>query len=381
MKKALISATVSALFAGAAHAQSSVTLYGVLDAGITYTSNAGGHSNWQQSSGNIDQSRFGLKGSEDLGNGLKAIFQLESGFSLGNGKLGNDSGMFNRQAFVGLSSTYGTVTLGRQYDASQDFLAPLTATGSWGGTAFAHYGNLDNLNTNGGAAVNNAIKFRSANYAGFEFGGTYGFSNQAGGFSNNREYSVGAAYQFQGLRVASSYSEVNNPFSTTTGTYDAASGYGPLAAFGVDSTAGTSTRLRTYGAGASYAFGPAQAGFVWTQARLDSANTATVPTIHQNNYEVNGKYNLTPALGLGVAYTYTQQTVNSIAQHFNQIGAQADYSLSKRTDVYAEVAYQRASGTNAAAFIYNPSMLGTTGAGASSSINQTTATVGLRHRF
>ena len=103
---------------------------------------------------------FGLRGSEDLGGGLKAIFTLESGFNIGNGKFANNSGMFNRQSFVGLSSAqFGTVTLGRQYDAVQDYLAPLTATGSWGGTYFAHPCNNDNLSTNGGYAVNNSIKY------------------------------------------------------------------------------------------------------------------------------------------------------------------------------------------------------------------------------
>jgi predicted porin len=373
MKKTLFVAAVSASFAVAAHAQSSVTLYGVLDAGITYTSNAAGHSNWQQTSGGIDQSRWGLKGSEDLGNGLKAIFQLESGFNLGNGKFANTTGIFNRQAFVGLSSNYGTFTLGRQYDAEQDFLAPLTATGSWGGTSFAHFGNLDNLNTNGGSAVNNSVKFRSANYDGFSFGGTYGFSNQAGAYSNNREYSVGAQYQFRGLTVAGSYAQENNPFQANGGAVDTTyaatnnvfgNGLGDIGNF----------RLRTYGAGASYAFGPANVGVVWTQARID--NNALL-TVHQNNYEVNGKYNLTPALAFGLAYTYTTQNVNDQSQHYHQIGAQADYSLSKRTDVYAEAVYQRASGNSADAWVYNPS----TGGGLSSSINQTTATVGLRHRF
>ncbi|HTI17135.1 MAG TPA: porin [Trinickia sp.] len=376
MKKTLMVAAASAsFFAVAAHAQSSVTLYGIIDAGITYTSNAGGHSNWQQTSGGIEQSRWGVKGSEDLGNGLKAVFDLENGFNVGNGKFANDGGEFNRQAYVGLSSNYGTVTLGRQYDANQDFLAPLTATGSWGGTSFAHYGNLDNMNTNGGYSVNNSIKFMSANYAGFSFGGTYGFSNAAGQFANNREYSVGAQYQFQGLRVAGAYSEMNNPFGSTTGAVDSLSSLGAFTNSATTAALGN-TRLRVYGAGATYAFGPAQAGVVWTQARLDSTTTA-VPTIHQNNYEVNAKYNLTPALGLGVAYTYTQQMNNDISQHFNQVGAQADYSLSKRTDLYAEVVYQRASGANA--FVYNPSTIGMNGV--SSSMNQTTATVGLRHRF
>lgn len=372
-QKTLIVAAVSSTFAVAAHAQSSVTLYGTLDAGLTYTSNVGGNSAWQQASGGIDQSRFGLKGSEDLGNGLKAIFTLESGFNLNNGRFANNNGMFNRQSFVGLSSNYGTVTLGRQYDAEQDYLAPLTATGSWGGTSFAHFGNFDNLNTNGGAAVNNSVKFTSPNFAGVTFGATYGFSNQAGRFANNREYSLGAAYQFQGLRVAAAYVQQNNPLNTTSGASDTSAIASNL------STNIGNFRQRTYGAGASYAFGAAQVGFAWTQARVDNVQVAPL-SLNQNNYEVNAKYNLTPALGLGVAYTYTQQKESlfgtNFRQRYNQIGAQADYSLSKRTDVYAQVVYQHGSGDGAVAWIYN----GNNG-GVSSNNNQTAATVGLRHRF
>jgi predicted porin len=384
MKKTLIVAAVSASFAVAAHAQSSVSLYGVLDAGITYTSNVGGHAAWQQTSGGIDQSRWGLKGSEDLGNGLKAIFTLESGFNLNNGKFANNNNLFNRQSFVGLSSNYGTVTLGRQYDAEQDYLAPLTATGSWGGTSFAHYGNFDNLSTNGGVAVNNSIKFTSANYAGFTFGGTYGFSNQAGRFANNREYSVGAAYQYQGLHFAAAYVQQNNPLGNGNGASDSSSIGGTFGNTVLSNLSGGTVpsignfRQRVYGAGVSYAFGAAQAGFVWTQARADNAQVPV--SVHQNNYEVNAKYNLTPALGLGVAYTFTDQNESAFAveqsQQIHQIGAQADYSLSKRTDVYAQVAYQHAHGTGASAWIYNAN----TG-GVSSSNNQTAATIGLRHRF
>ncbi|MDN7654161.1 porin [Burkholderia multivorans] len=363
MNKTLIVAAAAASFATVAHAQSSVTLYGVLDAGITYQSNVqpapgqAGKSLWSMGSG-IDQSRFGLRGSEDLGGGLKAIFTLESGFNIGNGKLANNNGMFNRQAFVGLSSQYGTVTLGKQYDSVQDYLAPLTATGSWGGTYFAHVGNFDNLSTNGGYSPNNSIKFTSANYAGLQFGGTYSFSNNTN-FGNNRAYSGGVSYQFQGLKIAGAYSQLNNPGQTTGGAVD---------------TLATQGRVRTYGAAAGYAFGPAQVGAAWTQARLDNTG-ATGTSVRIDNYEVNGKYNLTPALGLGVAYTYSNARLGQDSAHWHQVGLQADYALSKRTDVYAQAVYQRASGANASIYNGNIDTL------PSSSINQTAATVGLRHRF
>jgi predicted porin len=264
MKKSLIVVAVAASFASVAHAQSSVTLYGLLDAGLTYTSNVNHNAKWAAGSGGINQSMFGLRGSEDLGGGLQAIFTLESGFNINNGKYANNNGMFNRQAFVGLSSAqFGTLTLGRQYDAAQDYLAPLTATGSWGGTYFAHPFNNDNLNTNGGYAVNNSIKYSSANYAGFTFGGTYGFSNQAGAFANNREYSVGAAYQWQGLHLGAAYAQQNNPGAANGGASDGSY---------VNALAGNvgNFRQREFGVAGSYAFGPATVGLAWTQSRSDN---------------------------------------------------------------------------------------------------------------
>ncbi|MEW9582745.1 porin [Paraburkholderia sp. DGU8] len=380
MKKSLIVVAVAASFASVAHAQSSVTLYGLLDAGLTYTSNVAHNAKWAAGSGGINQSMFGLRGSEDLGGGLKAIFTLESGFNVNNGKFANNNGMFNRQAFVGLSSAqFGAVTLGRQYDAAQDYLAPLTATGSWGGTYFAHPFNNDNLNTNGGLSVNNSIKYSSANYAGFTFGGTYGFSNQAGAFANNRQYSVGAAYQWQGLHLGAAYAQQNNPAANTSGASD-----GVLA-----NTSGIMTgnfRQREFGAAASYDFGPATLGVAWTQSRVDNLVGAAPGQRqgHSNNYEVNGKYNVTPALGLGIAYTFTDARGygvnadgNDMKTRYHQIGLQADYSLSRRTDVYAQAVYQHAMGDGGVASIYS----GDNSQLPSSSKNQTAATVGLRHRF
>ncbi|MEK6293916.1 MAG: porin, partial [Paraburkholderia tropica] len=125
MKKTLMVAALTGVFATAAHAQSSVTLYGLIDAGVTYANNSGGHSLWKASSGTVNGSRWGLRGSEDLGGGLKAIFTLESGFNIMNGAAGQSSRMFGRQAFVGLASNqFGAVTLGRQYDSVVDYLAP-----------------------------------------------------------------------------------------------------------------------------------------------------------------------------------------------------------------------------------------------------------------
>jgi predicted porin len=184
MKKLLIAAVANtalgcSLAPISAMAQSSVTLYGLIDEGLNYTSNTGGHSNIQMESGFAQGSRWGLKGSEDLGGGTKAVFQLENGFDVNSGKLGQGGRMFGRQAYVGLSSAqFGTLTMGRQYDSVVDFLALLMADGNWAGYLMSHP--YDNDNTDNSFRLNNSVKYMSNTYGGFTFGGLYGFSNQAG---------------------------------------------------------------------------------------------------------------------------------------------------------------------------------------------------------
>ncbi|MFP3570068.1 porin, partial [Paraburkholderia sp. SIMBA_030] len=147
----------------------------LIDEGLNFTSNAGGHSAWAMSSGDTAGSRWGLKGSEDLGGGYKAIFKLENGFNINTGKLGQDSSMFGRQAYVGLSSDhYGTITLGRQYDTSVDDygFASLTAAGNWAGDISAHP--FDNDNADWDYRVNNAVKYVSPTWRGLTGEAMYG---------------------------------------------------------------------------------------------------------------------------------------------------------------------------------------------------------------
>jgi GBP family porin len=376
-------AALTGVFATAAHAQSSVTLYGLIDAGITYTNNQGGHSNWQETSGSVNGSRWGLRGSEDLGGGLKAIFTLENGFNIANGNLGQNSREFGRQAFVGLASDqFGAVTLGRQYDSAVDYLGPLALTGTqYGGTQFAHP--FDNDNLDNSFRVNNSIKFQSANYSGFKFGGLYGFSNDAGEFSNNRAYSVGASYNYGGLNVAAAYLQLNNSvgaLGASTNSSGAVSGDNTLLA----------GRQRTFGAGLNYTFGPATAGFVYTQTNLNNfagissgasgiATTgvqfANVTSGHFQNFELNGRYQITPAISVAGAYTYTQSSIEGTNPKWNQFSLQTAYALSKRTDVYLQGEYQHVSqdGSGLKADINSLA--------ASGNNNQVAVTAGLRHRF
>ncbi|GAB5096325.1 MULTISPECIES: porin [unclassified Caballeronia] len=382
MKKTRIAWMLPLLLIGAnARAQSSVTLYGLIDAGLMYTNNVakGGSqgSLWQATSGNINGSRWGLRGSEDLGGGLKAIFVLENGFNLQTGRLGQNGREFGRQAYVGLaSSDYGALTLGRQYDSLVDFVAPLSATaGSFGDTGFAHP--FDNDNLNHSVRMSNAVKYMSSSYAGLKFGALYAFSNSTD-FSMNRAYSAGGSYSYGPFNVAVGYLQINGSNgANTAGAIDVAES----TANGTGGFVVGASREWVLGAGANYAYGPALIGFVFTRSvyqgttSFNSVNGA----MSFYNYEVNAKYALTPAISLGIADTYTDgHAANSRTfgddPKYNQVNLQAIYSFSKRTDVYAEAMYQHAIGAQYVAFI-------NTSGGASSTANQVVGTVGLRHRF
>jgi general bacterial porin, GBP family len=365
MKKTLLIAMLTGIFATAAHAQSSVTLYGLIDTGLTYVSNqkvAGstpttGHSNFLETNASVVPDRWGLRGSEDLGGGLKAIFTLESGFTLTNGALGQHGLLFGRQAFVGLSSDqFGTVTLGRQYDSVVDYLAPLSGAGgaNGGGVFFTHPYDNDNLDNT--MRINNAVKFTSLNYDGWQFGSLYGFSNAAGGFSNNRAYSFGTSYNNGPVRFAAAYLQLNNggSLSNLSGATDSYVTNGQLS--GSDSTF-SAGQQRTFGAGLNYTFGPAWVGFVFTETKLENAteinntNSSSIPlgnaSLRFDNYELTAHYNLTSAISVIGSYTFTDgrySLAGGSNPKWNQFNLMLNYALSRRTNLYVEGQYQHVSG-------------------------------------
>jgi len=212
MKKSMLALALTGAFAVSVHAQSSVTLYGVIDTGIVYTNNQTGHSNWQMGTSSTQNTVFGLKGSEELGGGLHTVFKLEQGFNLNNGTQAFPGDGFGSQAWVGLQSDpYGTVTFGRQFDVLNDVLGPLTAgSNTWGGNMAAHPFENDNLAADS-VVVNNTVKYVSPTWSGITFEGMYAFSNKAGGFANNRAYGFGVSYAQGPVNLAGGYLQFSNP--------------------------------------------------------------------------------------------------------------------------------------------------------------------------
>ena len=393
MKKTTLIASLAALAAsatasGVVHAQSSVTLYGVVDAGVTYISNqktsgnAGGKS-FSLSSGNIDTDRWGLRGVEDLGGGLSAIFTLENGFNLSNGKFNNAGDEFGRSAFVGLNSAqYGQVTLGRQEDSIETFVAPLAAT-SFAGNLASHPFDSDNLTNQ--VRLNNSVMFRSRDYSGAQFGGGYAFSDLASGFRKNNAFTVGAKYDRNNFSVAAAFLQANDPGGAISGNTNS----GALTSSDGDALL-LGQRQRVYAGALNYRFSRAVVGATVTRTSLDgprqiSSGGVYVPLtgnwITLWNYELHARYSITPALRIGGAYTYTRGHFegfgSSASPDWNTLVLQADYALSRRTDVYLEGVYRRVTGDTASAL----STAGVFNFGTSASNHQAVVTVGLRTKF
>ena len=145
----------------------------------------------------------------------KGDLHLENGFNPVNGALGQNSRMFGRQAYVGLSNlNYGTLTFGRQYDAIVGTLQTMTSNGAWGGVMFSHP--YDNDNTDDYLRVNNSVKYVSPNLKGFTGTAMYAFSNAPGAFANNRMWSVGGIYSQGAFSITAAYSLYDQPGVNTT---------------------------------------------------------------------------------------------------------------------------------------------------------------------
>lgn len=387
MLKKMTAAAAIAAFACLAHAQSSVTLYGLIDTGISYVNHSavgttGSAKRFKYDDGVAQGTRWGLRGSEDLGSGLKAIFLLENGFNTGTGAINQGGAMFGRQAYVGLSKNgIGSLTFGRQYTFSTDVLGNQYSAGTntVAGNYAYHINDFDQLVN---SRINNAVKFSSANFSGVTFGALYGFSNQAGAFSgsapvngstgSSRAYSFGLNYAAGAFSIGAAYTDISYPsaevpaFPTSIANVSAGG-------------TGGGKDLRTFGVGTRYQLANAALFALYTNTRIEALNGATTAL---DAVDVGGRYNFTPALAGGLAYTYTRMH-DAFGGHWNQIDASLDYALSKRTDVYLLAIYQKASGRNGAQDVQaqigsSTAFFGPSGNGTS---NQVAARVGIRHKF
>jgi predicted porin len=334
--------TLAALVAcaGTAGAQSAVTLYGVVDLGLEQTRLSPGTSTTRLTSGIDSGSRWGLKGSEDLGGGLSASFQIESGFDASTGEGGGAGGglMFNRQSWVGLNGGFGSVKLGRQYTpyfSAQGAIDPfgLGFVGDASGmiAVFRHYG----------VRMNNTINYSTPSFGGFSGEVAYGLGEVAGSHSTGSQFGLQGTYEGGPLTAVAAYHK-----------------QGQVAA-GADAGDNRSALV-----GAAYDFKVVKLHGAFADNRDTSAGGATTGRSRDLMLGVSAPVG---AATLMASYMQHQDRLASNADsRFWGIGA--SYPLSKRTNFYSS--YSRI--TNDAG--------GALGSGAAG-VNISWLNFGIRHKF
>ncbi len=351
MKKSLIALAALATVATAAQAQSSVTLYGIVDNGVI---NAKGVNTSNQSvtnlaSGGLSTSRWGVRGSEDLGGGLTASFVLESQIAADTGVGGGTTSMsgtdtnslFNRASNVALSSTsIGTLTLGRMNRIDYDAVVSQDSFGgnNFGGATNVAYlgGNIDGNEPR----ISNAVKYTSPSLSGLVISYQHGFGEQAGDAKKYRQSVVGADYTLGNLKLTATYGDQK-------------------------SSTGAKAEERTQFLG-SYNFGVLKAFAGYMEREVANDPDKTKATYVGAIIPVNAKVNV-------LANYSNIKNVNATVDDANAFAVGATYAFSKRTTAYAM--YGQSSNDGSAAV--GASSLATTGAGQ----DQKATMVGVRHTF
>jgi predicted porin len=376
-----------ALGAHAALAQSAVTLYGVADDGIAYVNNSLGASRTYLRAGNLSTSKFGLLGTEDLGGGLKALFQLEAGFDMNTGANSTSGLLFNRQAFVGLKSDRaGQLTLGRQYTPYYLFLGPYTGSNWLTGATGAHPGDIDGLDSS--FRINNSVSYVSPTIAGVTASAQYGVGGIAGSIERGQSLSAAVRYAAGPIGVAAGYLKMYNT-ELASGFDSASTASIPTSAVNAGYVSARS--IQHFAVAGNYTIGDLVLGLNYSNVRYAPGGRSLFKdTAIFNTYSGLASYNFTPAFSLGAGYSYTLASkANGIrsAARYHQVSLKEAYNLSKRTTLYALQAYTHANGQTlgakgAAQIIDAAALAGDSqNSTPSSTSNQVAVIVGMTVRF
>jgi predicted porin len=341
MKKSLLALAVLGSFASAASAQTSVTVYGVADAGIVAERGGSAGSVTKLTSGVQSGSRLGFRGKEELGGGLNAIFALETGIFIDTGGFAQGNTAFARQAFVGLNSnSFGNLTLGRQYTP---YYLTLSEVADPFGTGLA--GQANNLMSTSGVRMNNTIKYATPNFSGFIGEIAYGFGEVPGNTSANRAIGASVGYANGPLNVRLGYHNMRN-------AADTGSARNTLLAGNYDFT--VARLYLAYG----QSRGPGSSPYATNPSNITVATPTTpipappygFPTGPGSDDSREGLIGVSVPFGAStVLASYIRKDDRSAANNdANQWAIGYTYAVSKRTNFYA--AYARIKNDNTAAF-------------------------------
>ncbi|QGZ56649.1 porin [Paraburkholderia acidiphila] len=402
MKKTILASALG-LAALGAHAQSSVTLYGIVDTGIGYQSssaklgsNAGGASVVKMVQGVWAGSRFGFKGSEDLGGGTRAIFQLEEGYNSATGAQSTSGLMFSRAAWVGVANAnYGTLTAGRQYAPYYTLLSPYSPTTWLTGAYGAHPGDIDSMDTI--YRINNSLVYTSPNIAGLTVSGMYALGGVAGSTGAGQTWSVAAQYLHGPAGIAVGFERLSNstPGGGTWGDNSTANSGGEPGVSALTNGFQWAQTQQRLAVTAGYQFSSQwDISVAYSNVQyIPGVNSHFTDTQIWNTGGVVLHYKPITVLDLAAGFSYTRATkANGIqsAASYAQYNMSQYYTLSKRTGIYFVEAYQRAGGqtlgtpspTSPSGIINATADIGDgQNSAPSSSRSQVAGAVGIVHRF
>lgn len=343
MKKTLVAVAALATLSGAAFAQSSVTLYGKIDwtlqkrtqstAGVKP---AAANPGWEVNSAGLSGSRWGLKGTEDLGGGLKAIFDLQGGFNIDNGASAQGGTLFGRQAFAGLAGGFGTVTAGRQYTPLDTVWGTYDAQGYTTNSAMGYAWNGSNSTARGihydGGRLNNSIQYTTPAMGGFRASVMWapGENNNPGVASAGSYIGASAGYANGPLGIDLAYESIRNR-SVVASQLNGGAGVNSMLPAGFTPAIAANTTTRNWTLGASYDFGVAKLFGGYERGTFTGGSDDTGWMLG-----VGVPFG---AFGLNVGYATEKNNVAGLAfdGRNRAIGAQLVYSLSKRTNVYVDM--------------------------------------------
>jgi predicted porin len=385
MKKSLFALAAVTAFAGAAQAQSSVTVYGILDVGYIggNVRGAAGNASTKGTYSNIGSSaestsRLGFRGTEDLGGGMSAFFTLETGIQPTNATA---STFNNRQTFVGLrDKAIGAVSFGTQYtpihtavgatSAGQqnnmvgDLIYPIAPAnnGNQGVGQFASTSNTDSYTIR----TANMVKLESNTLAGFRGTAFYTANNQdttqvtstSGGNNNNSGWGLGVNYTWKKLLVSANYQSLTSKQTTNTGT----------PAIWSNATGGTNVKDNQMYFAAAYDFGILKAYAQYINRKATSEITST-NYLSRTAQQIGVRGFFTPKIegwASGGTGRYDSFGASSPTVNFTGYQLGANYWLSKRTNLYT---------------IFGSTQQSSTGLAAQPSLGANNYALGVRHTF
>ncbi len=350
----LLAIAAVGLCTGEAAAQSSVTVYGRIDAGINYQTNqpTGAVSSsgtpvngdlWTAGGNEWGTSLFGFRGTEDLGGGLKALFIMESGFSSANGVANGGGVLWNRRSLVGLTGDFGTLKLGRDLTLPSDVVWSLDPTGQQA------MGTSTLVKGRNWPQTSNQVQYTSPDMNGFFVQGMYGFGGVAGSTNDASSSGFLLGYVQAGLELKAMYDVAHD----NNGQYSSLFQY--------------SKELTI---GGTYTFDKAKLFVGYEGLSAPGVVAATGNPDKANQFWLGINYQITPALTLIGAGYHVNQDQNSGSANLFMVGA--NYNLSKRTLLYASVGGLRNSALTTFAIETGNSSPG---------VNQNAFYTGISHSF